>query len=275
MATTIDYEVSVQDVEYQQLAGKSWLARVYQPQGPGPFPTMLDVHGGAWRNGDRTNDVAINTALAAKGILVAAIDFRQPPEAGYPASVQDVNLGVRWLKANAGKYNGKAQVGAMGVSSGGHLVALAGVRPNDARYSALPGPQGVDASLSFVVPCWPVIDPLYRYNHFKAKGDRQEVLDAHHAYFGTEAAMTEAAPRTAVESDASPSLPPVLMVLKEGDDTHPLPMQEAFINAYRAKGGPIELFMFKTATSAPGLKPDEPEWGRVIETITEFARRFG
>ena len=268
-------DFQVEDIEYEHPAGTHLLARVYRPRGTGPFPAALEVHGGAWTSGDRLNNVAIAEALAGAGVVVASIDFRMPPEVVYPTVVADVNLGVRWLKANAGKYNGKAQVGAMGVSSGGHLVALAGVRPNDARYSALPGPQGVDASLSFVVPCWPVIDPLYRYNHFKAKGDRQEVLDAHHAYFGTEAAMTEAAPRTAVESDASPSLPPVLMVLKEGDDTHPLPMQEAFINAYRAKSGPIELFMFKTATSAPGLKPDEPEWGRVIETITEFARRFG
>ncbi|HEU0167097.1 MAG TPA: alpha/beta hydrolase [Chloroflexota bacterium] len=274
MATTIDYEVSVQDVEFQQLGGKAWLARIYQPKGPGPFPTMLDAHGGAWHNGDRTNDVAINTALAAKGILVAAIDFRQPPEAGYPASVQDVNLGVRWLKANAGKFNGKTKVGSIGVSSGGHLVVLEGVRPRDSRYAALAGPAGVDATVDYVVACWPVIDPLYRYKHAQ-KGNRQDLIDAHLEYFGNEEAMAEAAPQTAVEKDAEVALPPVLMMLKEGDDNHPFPMQEAFMNAYKKRGGTVEMAMFKTTTAAPGLKPDEPEWGRVIETITEFARRFG
>src|SRR5438128_12657165 len=116
MATTLEYEVSVQDVEYQQQAGKAMLARIYQPEGPGPFPSVVDVHGGAWHNGDRTNNAALNQAMAARGIVVAAIDFRQPPEAGYPASVQDLNLGVRWLKAYAATYTGKARVGATGVT---------------------------------------------------------------------------------------------------------------------------------------------------------------
>ena len=60
-------EVDVRDVEYQQQAGKAWLARIYQPKGTGPFPTIVDVHGGAWHNGDRTNNAGIDQALAAKG----------------------------------------------------------------------------------------------------------------------------------------------------------------------------------------------------------------
>ncbi|HUK42420.1 MAG TPA: hypothetical protein VLX11_15295, partial [Candidatus Acidoferrales bacterium] len=79
------FEVDVRDFPYQHLANKAWLARVYQPKGKGPFPGIIDVHGGAWHNGDRTNNGGIDQALAARGILVAAIDFRQPPEAGYPA----------------------------------------------------------------------------------------------------------------------------------------------------------------------------------------------
>jgi acetyl esterase/lipase len=274
MATTLEYEVSIQDVEYQNQAGKAWLARIYPPQGPGPFPTILDVHGGAWHNGDRTQDQAMDKALAAKGIVVAAIDFRQPPEAGYPASVQDVNLGVRWLKANAANFHGKPTVGSIGVSSGGHLVVLEGVRPRDARYGALPGPAGVDATVAFTIAYWPVIDPLYRYKHAQRK-NREDLTSAHLEYFGTEEAMAEAAPQSAVEKDADVALPPVLMMLKEGDDNHPFPMQEAFMNAYKKRGGSVEMTMFKTASAAPGLRPEEPEWGRVIQTISEFAHKHG
>src|SRR5215472_14574631 len=129
MATTVAFDVDVQDVEYQQLDGVPWLARVYRPRGVGPFPTVVDVHGGAWNNGDRTNDTALDRALASRGILIAAIDFRQPPLAGYPASVCDMNLGIRWLKAHAEEFSGTTKVGALGVSSGGHLVLLGGVRP--------------------------------------------------------------------------------------------------------------------------------------------------
>ena len=68
-------------------------SRVFiNPKDTGPFPTIVDVHGGAWHNGDRTNNAGIDRALAAKGIVVAALDFRQPPEAGYPASICDIEL---------------------------------------------------------------------------------------------------------------------------------------------------------------------------------------
>jgi acetyl esterase/lipase len=50
MASKDEFEVDVRDVEYQRQAGKAWLARIYQPKGTGPFPTIIDVHGGAWHN---------------------------------------------------------------------------------------------------------------------------------------------------------------------------------------------------------------------------------
>jgi len=155
MATEQAFEVNVQDVEYQQQGAKSWLARIYQPKGDGPFPTMVDVHGGAWHNGDRTNNARMDEALAARGILVAALDFRQPPEAGYPASICDVNLGTRWLKARADEFNGTGAVGAIGVSSGGHQVVLSGLRPG---YAGIPNcrcrtiPRSTPASPMWSLP---------------------------------------------------------------------------------------------------------------------------
>ena len=141
METNGKFQVDVRDVEYQSLAGKPWLARIYQPKGTGPFPSIVDVHGGAWHNGDRTNNAGIDQALAARGILVAAVDFRQPPEAGYPASICDVNFAVRWLKMHAAEFNGTTAVGAFGNSSGGHQVVLSALRPRHPAYSALELPN--------------------------------------------------------------------------------------------------------------------------------------
>src|ERR1700752_3599976 len=159
MINNIEYEVDVRDVEYQRLAGKPWLARIYQPKGTGPFPTIVDVHGGAWHNGDRMNKEGIDRTLAGKGIVVAALDFRQPLEAGYPASICDVNLGVRWLKAHAPEFQGSANVGAMGNSSGGHLAGLSALRAPDPRFSSLPLPGSAQpyATVSYVLALWPVI----------------------------------------------------------------------------------------------------------------------
>jgi acetyl esterase/lipase len=275
MVGKAEFEVDVRDIEYQYQAGKAWLARIYQPKGTGPFPTIVDVHGGAWHNGDRTNNAGIDTALAARGILVAALDFRQPPEAGYPASICDLNLGIRWLKAHATEFNGTASVGAFGNSSGGHQVVLHALRPRDARYSALqlPNHPEIDASLAFVIAAWPVIDPLFRFR-FAQKFDRQELITAHLEYWQTEEAMAEGSPQTAIDRDEQVDLPPILFLLKANDNNHPLEMQERFISSYRKRGGAIEVHTFDGLPEHRMVpSPAQPETMRVIETIAGFIRR--
>ena len=275
MDTNTGYEVDERDVEYQRQAGKAWLARVYQPRGTGPFPTVVDVHGGAWHNGDRTNNAGIDQALAARGIVVAALDFRQPPEAGYPASICDVNLAVRWLKAHAAEFNGTTAVGAFGNSSGGHQVVLSALRPRHAAYSALPLPNHpeIDASLVYVIAGWPVICPLYRFR-FAKKLNREEHIKAHIDYWRTEEAMAEGSPQTIIEQDGRVDLPPILYLLKANDRNHPLEMQERFIASYRKRGGAIEVHTFD-GLPEHGMVPslDQPETMRAIDTIVEFIWR--
>src|SRR5204863_439588 len=83
-------------------------------QGGGPFPVLLDLHGGAWNNQDRTANVMMDESLTRSGVLVVAIDLTRAPEAPYPASVQDANYGVRWLKYKAAEWNGDpATIGAL------------------------------------------------------------------------------------------------------------------------------------------------------------------
>jgi acetyl esterase len=275
MINNIEYEVDERDLEYQRLAGKAWLARIYQPKGTGPFPTIVDVHGGAWHNGDRTNNAGIDRALAAKGILVAALDFRQPPEAGYPASICDVNVGIRWLKARAAELNGTTGVGAFGNSSGGHQVVLSALRPRHAAYSALPLPNHaeIDASLSYVIAGWPVICPLYRF-HFAKEFNREEHIKAHIEYWKTEEAMAEGSPQTIIEKEEQVELPPILMLLKAHDKNHPLEMQERFIASYRKQGGEIEVHTFDGLPEHRMVpSPSQPETMRAIDTITGFIRR--
>ena len=275
MNTNNKYEVDVRDVEYQKLAGKPWLARIYQPKGTGPFPTIVDVHGGAWHNGDRMNNEGIDRAFAACGILVAALDFRQPPEAGYPASICDVNLAIRWLKAHAVEFNGTTKVGAFGNSSGGHQVVLSALRPGHPAYSTLPLPNHpeIDASLSYVIAGWPVICPLYRFR-FAKELNREEHIKAHIDYWGTEAAMAEGSPQTILDQNTQAAMPPLLFLLKANDKNHPLEMQERFIAGYKKRGGAIETHTFDGLPEhgmAPS--PSQPETMRVIDIMTAFIGR--
>ena len=136
------FEITVSEVEFRRTAaGRQLMARVYQPRGAGPFPTVLDLHGGAWRRKDRLAEEPMDRAIAASGVLVVAIDLRLSEEAPYPASVQDANYGVRWLKSRAAAWNGdSAKIGVYGSSSGGHVAQLLAMRPRDARYNAIPLP---------------------------------------------------------------------------------------------------------------------------------------
>src|SRR5436309_15655073 len=83
-------DITVSEVEFRRTAaGRTLMARIYQPNGPGPFPTMLDLHGGAWNAKDRHAEEPMDRAIAASGVLVVAIDMTLAPEAPYPACVQD------------------------------------------------------------------------------------------------------------------------------------------------------------------------------------------
>lgn len=272
MTTNNEYQVEEHDVEYQRLAGKPWLARVYQPKGAGPFPTIVDVHGGAWQNGDRLNNAGVDRALAARGVVVAAIDFRQPPEAGYPASLCDVNLAIRWLKAHAGEFNGSTTVGAFGNSSGGHQVVLSGFRPNHPAYSSSPlaGASQVDAKVAYVIAAWPVICPLYRFQYAKRIANQHHV-QAHIDYWATEAAMSEGSPQTIIDSDESVELPALLFLLKANDKNHPLEMQQRFIASYQKRGGAIAVHSFDGLPEHRMVpSASQPDSMRFIEMVSGF-----
>src|SRR5439155_22090230 len=126
----MSYDIKVEDVEYIRHSGAPQLARLYRPQGAGPFPIMVELHGGARCRSDRLADKVIHEALAKSGVIVAALDWRQPPVAPYPASFQDIHYGLRWLKARAKELNGRADaVGVAGNWSGGHQAMLIAMRP--------------------------------------------------------------------------------------------------------------------------------------------------
>jgi len=280
------YAIDVTDIEYLRHGDKPLLARLYKPRGTGPFPIIVDLHGGAWCKKDRMSDAGTDEPLAKSGVIVVALDFRMPPDAGYPASLADVNYAIRWCKAHAAEWNGRAdRVGVLGVSSGGHQAMLAAMRPADMRYAALPlaGKSAVDAKVHCAVMCWPVIDPLGRYQYAKAaqkgndeklKKSADEWVICHDKYWGSEAAMTEGNPTLALERGEKTDLPPVLYLQGTADIAHPKPNRDQFIVSYRKAGGRVDLHLFEGVGEAFITNDPTSQAARdAIERIVEFVHR--
>ena len=179
----------------------------------------------------------MDESLAASGLLVIAIDLRRAPEAPYPASVQDANYGVRWLKAKAREWNGDpASVGALGSSSGGHEIELCAMRPHDPRYNAhaLPDAPNVDATLPYVVARSPVSDPFARYQQAERRQWAEMIQNS--KTFQPWETIYEGNPQLILERHEPVTLP--LYILQgELDDNVPPAVQEKFAATYRAAGG--------------------------------------
>jgi acetyl esterase len=272
------HEFMVKDIVYQNTGGKQRLARLYQPAGNGPFPALLQVHGGAWNNKNRTDGQNTALDLAAAGIVVLSIDFRNAPEAPYPASLQDINYGIRWLKAHAGEFGSSAgQVGGYGTSSGGHQILLAAIRPDDPRYRALPLAEApdLDAKLAFVVTGWGVLFPLERLKIAKAKGD-ESIVKSHATFFKDEETQIEATPALIIERGEKVYLPPALVFQGTKDEWTTVELAERFAADYRNAGGTMDLMLLEGSHHTfVNEHPFDPNSVKAVEAMKAFIKKYG
>lgn len=266
-------DIRVEDVEYLRHPSGPLLARIYRPKEGSPRAALVSMHGGRWTRETRLTNSVIDEALARDGALVMALDIRMPPVAGYPDCLADINYAIRWLKDYVRRLGvADRHVGAIGTSSGGHQITLGAMRPRDPRYAALPGPDGIDASLAFVIACWPVLDPLARYRMAKAKGMEDHVA-AHHAYWPDEAAQAEGNPQMILDRGERVELPPALVIQGTGDVILPAGMADNFAASYRKAGGSIDLRKFDgQAHTFITKEPANPASIEAMEVIKGFVR---
>jgi acetyl esterase len=271
---TAHYEIKVRDVEFRKIPTRTLMARIYQPQGPGPFPALLDLHGGAWNDKDRLANVPMDENLAASGMLVVAVDLRLAPEAPYPGSVQDANYAVRWLKAKAKEWNGDAtRLGVLGSSTGGHIAELLAMRPGDARYNAHPLAEAptVDASIAYVIARSPISDPYTRFKQAE-KMERVGMMNKTKKYFVPWESIHEGNPQQILERGEKVSMPPMFILQGELDDNVIPPIQIKFADTYRKAGGECDLEVFEGCGHMWVADPG-PQTDKAHEMIRAFVAR--
>ena len=269
------FAVKVSEVEYRRTAkGRSLLARIYQPLGNGPFPMVLDLHGGAWNGKDRYANEPMSRAVAESGVVVVAIDMTLAAEAPYPASVQDAHYAVRWMKARAPEWKGDpATLGLIGSSTGGHIAELVMMRPRDERYAVHPLPEApmLDASVLYVAARSPISDPWARYQQAEKMNVANRIKGTK-TWFVPWESIHEANPQEMLERKEKVTLRPLLIMQGELDDNVLPAVQEKFAATYRAAGGDVRYELFAKCehewTGRPGPMTD-----RAHEMVRQFIAR--
>jgi acetyl esterase/lipase len=123
-----------------------------RPDGSGPFPAVVCIHGGGFRAGAREGYDGLIKKLAAHGYVAATVTYRLTPKYQFPAAVYDVKSAVRWLRANAAKYHvDPDRIGAMGGSAGGHLAQFLGVTADQKQFEGDSGNADQSSRVTCVV----------------------------------------------------------------------------------------------------------------------------
>lgn len=269
------YAIDTSDHVYRTVAGSELSGTWYRPRGASaPMPLVIEVHGGAWTRNDRHTNAVIHRHLAAHGIGVFAVDFRYPPQAAYPVTVEDVNYATRWLKQHAAQFGSLPErVGGVATSSGGHLLMLSQLRSRAGGYQHDDDGLAMrDASLPFMVACWPVMDPLARLA-FAREQAFERLVKAHAVFWQSEAQMADANPLRILQRGETAWLPATLLLQGTADRNFDFTNTVDFADAYLRAGGEVELRVYEGAPHA-FIKEDPPDAVALaaLEEMVRFIR---
>src|SRR5437868_5603172 len=119
---------TLKDVEYAQAGGIRLTLDASIPEGPGPFPAAILVHGGGWVAGDKQTYITyIFKPLSDAGFAWFSINYRLAPRYRFPAPADDVAQAIRFVRENAREYHIDGnRIALIGESAGGHFVSYVG-----------------------------------------------------------------------------------------------------------------------------------------------------
>jgi acetyl esterase/lipase len=237
-------------------------------------------------------------ALAERGFMVVAVDFRQAPRFQHPGGSADVTRAVRWIRESADLLGADpSRIGLVGSSSGGHLALLAACRPDEPEHRQSdpgearspdpiqsPDTGSASASVSCVAALWPPVDPLARYRFAL---DRLEsgppelreryarLVSGSIAYFGSEPVMHSASIARIVGAGEARTLPPLWICYPTEDTNVPRSMVEQLRDAWAAAGGLVEMTVYEGELHGFGHRPGPATDAFNEELSLFFIRHLG
>ena len=209
-----------------------------------PMPAVIVIHGGGWSSGSH-KESQMYLVLAAHGYFAASVEYRLSGEAKWPAQIEDCKLAVRWLRANAAKYNvDPNRIASMGGSAGGHLAICLAVMENESQFEGEGGYPGVSSKVQAVVD---------------TNGPANFSRDFSGLFGATLAEKPEvykaASPLTYVRA----GLPPFIVFHGDKDNIVPFAQSSTFVEALQKAGVPVKFVVMKGAGHDITATPEDKE----------------
>ncbi len=146
------------DIVYAQGGGRDLHLDCYEPTGARLDTAVLLVHGGGWTRGERGQLADHARALAAEGFVAFSMEYRLTGETPFPGMIHDVKNAIRWVRANASKYQvDPAKICLQGHSAGAHLALLAAGTPDDGRLDDPDADRSISAAVAAVAAVYPPV----------------------------------------------------------------------------------------------------------------------
>lgn len=259
-------------VQYCEAGGQPLYMDIFVPDsaamGTTPSAAVIYVHGGGWREGDRTNGFGFmreTVPLREAGFVVASIDYRLFPKHRFPAQIEDAKCAVRWLRANAAKYHvDPNRIGALGESAGGHLVSLLGLARKDAGLEGDGGNPEVSSGVQAVAN-------LYGVGNVELPTTCSLFASALTGVFSAPGASKRGSPVTYVRADA----PPFLVIHGDKDAMVPVEQSRELVARMREAGARVKYIEVKNANHGfwPVGGDIDPTMPQITAEIVEFFRQ--
>jgi acetyl esterase/lipase len=247
------------------------------PEGTGPVPVAVFLHGGGWRVGTRHLVGADPTPfeqVARAGIAVASVDYRLTGEATWPAQLHDAKAAVRWLRARSGELGvDPDRIAAWGESSGGHLAELLGLTADDPALDGDVGITGPSSAVTAVVAWYAPSDVAAVATDTGADPHDQATREA--LLLGAPPSdVPDLAAQASPVTHVSPGAPPFLLLHGAADRAIPRVQSERLYEALVEAGVEVELDVYEDADH---MWLGSPEAARqaMARTIDVLRRRFG
>jgi len=250
--------VVLRDLAYVSGGHERQKLDLYLPKQGNPLPLVINVHGGAFLAGDKSDGVPAD--FLNRGYAVASINYRLSGDAVFPAQIEDCKAAVRWLRANAQKYRlDPDRFAAWGASAGGHLSAMLGTTGSVKEFDV---GEHVDVSsrVQAVVDYFGPTDFLQMDQHRVPGGQFHDPPDSPEsrliggAIRKNRKKTAKANPITYLTKDT----PPFLIVHGDSDPLVPHHQSELIADALKVSGVPVIFYTVKGGGHGGFQDPEVP-----------------